>query len=136
MTEITSESMSTEFPDGGRFVSAAEAEQIIKKRISAKGARRELYEVTENYVKTIPLIKDYAGLRKKLEKFSLTEQALVQLINLAPVTKQEISDYIPGGDKLNDVADDIIKIIKEELNSARHIDDDMMDVDSDINDEI
>lgn len=118
-------------------MSAAEADQIIKKRISVRGARKEFYEVTEKYTSAIPPIRDYAGLKKKLEKVALPEQAKVQLINLAPTSKQEISECIPGGDALNDEAvNEIIKIIREELESAKHIDDELMEVDSDIENDI
>lgn len=135
MTDLASVVMATEFPDGGRFVSAAEAEQIIKRRISVKGTRREFYEVTEEYTKIIPPIKDYAELKKKLEKFGLSEQALVQLINLAPTSRDDVSEHIPGGDDLNtEVVDEIIEIITNELASAKSIDDDMGDMNNDIKD--
>lgn len=118
-------------------MSAAEAEQIIKKRTSGKSTRKEIYELTENYTKTVPPIKDYAGLRKKLEKIPLPEHSKVLLINLAPTTKQEISEYIPGGDELNDeTVNEIIRIVKEELENARHIRTEVMDVESDVGDDI
>lgn len=137
MSELENINLAEEFPDGGSFVSNAEVEQIIKKRVSVKGTRSEFYEMTNKYVTTVPPIKDYAGLKKKLEKFGLSEQAQVQLINLAPTTAQEVSDYIPGGKELSEeTVNEIIKIIKEELASAQHIDNDFGDYGEDIVNEL